>query len=322
MAENSSMTVLITGATGTVGLVRALSEDHASGRLRVLGGTRNKKGCTALKASGVEPIAFDFDDPSSIRTAVAGVDSLFLLTGYSVDMLSHCKLTLDAAKQVGVRHVVHLGAMAPQDPDLSILVWHEMVERYIEWAGFDYTHLRPNFFMQTLVAGARRAKGRLFHFIGDVPVSWIDAEDVAAVAAAALRDPAAHSGKTYQLATEVLTVRQVAETLTEVVGASFTYVARPIKEFLPILLKNGMEPAYAAGLAGNTARVANGRNPVADAVLRQHRSDHRPAGNDVAALCGKEPVNVGLLNHLPRRHAPPDQSVRLISSFMISFVPA
>ncbi|MDH3196319.1 MAG: NmrA family NAD(P)-binding protein [Alphaproteobacteria bacterium] len=269
MAGDSSRTVLITGATGTVGrrLAGELSKDHASGRLRVLGAARNEKGSTALRTLGVEPVAFDFDDPSSIQAAVAGVDGLFLLTGYTVDMLSHCKLTLDAARAAGVRQVVHLGAMAPQDPDLSILVWHEMVERYVEWAGFDFTHLRPNFFMQTLVSGARRAKGRLFHFIGDVPVSWIDAEDVAAVAAAALRDPASHAGKTYQLASEVLTVREVAETLTEIVGVPFTYVARPIEEFLPILLKNGMEPAYAAGLAENTARIANKQNPVADAVF-------------------------------------------------------
>lgn len=269
MAGSSSRTVLITGATGTVGrrLAGELSKDHASGRLRVLGATRSEKGSTALRTLGVEPVAFDFDDPSSIRAAVTGVDSVFLLTGYTVDMLRHCKLTLDAAKEAGVRQIVHLGAMAPQDPDLSIFVWHEMVERYIEWAGFDFTHLRPNFFMQTIVAGARRAEGRLVHFIGDVPVSWIDAEDIAAVAAAALREPATHAGKTYQLATEVLTVGQVAETLIEVVGAPFTYVARPIEEFLPILLNNGMEPAYAAGLAENTARIANGQNPVAGAVF-------------------------------------------------------
>lgn len=269
MAGSQSRTLLITGATGTVGkrLARQMSGDHADGRFRVLGAVRSDKARAAVEGFGIEPVSFDFDDPPSIRAALTGVDSLFLLTGYTVEMLRHCKLTLDAAKDAGVRQVVHLGAMAPESPDLSIFVWHEMVERYIEWAGFEFTHLRPNFFMQTIVSGARRAQGRLFHFIGDAPVSWIDAEDIAAVAAEALRRPDRHAGETYQLAAESLTIGQVAETLTKGVGCPFTYVARPTEEFLPILLKNGMEPTYAAGLAENTARIAQGLNPMAAAVF-------------------------------------------------------
>ena len=269
MTESQQRTVLLTGATGTVGrrLARELAKDHAGGNLRVLGAARSEQGRTTLRQFGVEAIAFDFDEPASIRAALAGVDGLFLLTGYTVNMLRQSKLTIDAAKTAGVGQIVHLGAMAPQNPDQSIFVWHEMVERYVEWTGVDYTHLRPNFFMQTMVSGARQAEGRLYHFIGDARVSWIDADDIAAVAAAALRAPAVHAGKTYQLAAEALTIHQVAEILTEVVDAPFDYVARPIEEFLPILLKNGMEPVYAAGLAENMARIAKGQNPVADAVF-------------------------------------------------------
>lgn len=269
MTANRKRTVLLTGATGTVGrsLARELAMDHANGNLRVLGAARRDQGRAMLRELGVEPIAFDFDDPASIRTALTGVDGLFLLTGYTVDMLRQSKLTVDAAKTAGVGQVVHLGAMAPRNPDQSIFIWHELVERYIEWTGLDYTHLRPNFFMQTLVSGARQAKGRLYHFIGDARVSWIDADDIAAVAAAALRAPAVHAGKTHQLAAEALTVRQVAAILTEMVGAPFDEVARPSDELLPILLKNGMEPNYAAGLAENMARVASGENPMADAVF-------------------------------------------------------
>lgn len=269
MMANTRRTVLITGATGTVGqrLARELAPDHADGRLNVLGGVRSETARARVGTMDIEPVAFDFDKPPSIHAALTGVDSLFLLTGYSVEMLRQCKLTLDAAKKAGVRQVVHLGAMAPENPDISVFVWHELVERYIEWAEFDYTHLRPNFFMQAVVSGARRAQGRLFHFIGDARVSWIDADDIAAVAAAALRDPNAHAGKIHQLAAEALTVREVADILTEVLEVPFSYVARPIDEFLPILLKNGMEAVYAAGLAENTARIADGRNPIADAVF-------------------------------------------------------
>jgi len=267
MSASSNRTVLVTGASGTVGrrVIRELSD--GDGGLRILGATRSDKGEAAIRQAGGEAIQFDFDDTASVRHAMDGVDSLFLLTGYTVEMLRQSKVALDAARAAGVRQVVHLGALAPEASDISVFAWHEMIERYIEWAGFDFTHLRPNFFMQTLVAGTRRTKGKLFHFVGDVPISWIDADDIAAVAAAALRDPARHAGKTYPLAPEALRMTEVAAILSEEVGQPFSYVPLPIEQFLPILLKNGMEPVYAAGLTANTELVAAGKNPVADAVF-------------------------------------------------------
>jgi uncharacterized protein YbjT (DUF2867 family) len=204
------------------------------------------------------------------------VDAVFLVTGYTVDMLVHSKVLLDAAKAAGVRHIVHLGALAPSDTTLPPPSWHQYVERYIEALGFSYTHLRPNFFMDTIMDGVRRAKGRLYHFFGDAEVSCVSVRDIAEVAADALVAPERHTGKTYELPGQALTMAQVAEVLASEWKQEVTCLPRPVEDFLPILLKNGMEPAYAAGLAAQVAALADGslsteavaRGPM-EAVLKR-----------------------------------------------------
>jgi uncharacterized protein YbjT (DUF2867 family) len=55
--------------------------------------------------------------------------------------------------------------------------------------------------------------GVIENFIGDTRIGWVDAADIAAVAATALRDPAAHAGQAYRLATELASMGEVAAML-------------------------------------------------------------------------------------------------------------
>jgi uncharacterized protein YbjT (DUF2867 family) len=48
--------------------------------------------------------------------------------------------------------VVHLGACGREDTTVAHWAWHQLVERYIEWAGFSFTHLRPETFLQNLLS--------------------------------------------------------------------------------------------------------------------------------------------------------------------------
>ncbi|MBI0575600.1 NmrA family NAD(P)-binding protein, partial [Pectobacterium parmentieri] len=72
--------------------------------------------------------------------------------GYTVDMLRQSKVFLDEAKNMGIRHIVHLGACGRDDSTVAHWVWHQYIERYIEWSGFSFTHLRPETFMQNLLS--------------------------------------------------------------------------------------------------------------------------------------------------------------------------
>jgi NAD(P)H dehydrogenase (quinone) len=273
--------ILVTGATGTVGgaLMRELSQDAPEGRIELLGAARSDRAALKLRERDQSPVEFDFDRPETLLPALEGVDAVFLSTGYSVDMIVHSKRLLDAATTAGVRHIVHLGALAPDDTTYAHFAWHQLIERTIEAMGFDWTHLRPNFFMDTVWNGYLHRPDRLVHFIGDRKVSWVSSDDMAAVAAQALRSPSDHSGQTYCLATEALSFSDLASLLSEVTGAPVQYRPRPAADLLPLLLKQGMEPAYAAGLAEGVAALEAAPQPLADAVF-----------DDVAHITGRAPV--------------------------------
>lgn len=287
--------IFVTGATGTVGgeVMRLLSPDHTAGNVILTGAARSEKSADTLRARDMTPVAFDFDRPETMRPALAGIDALFLATGYTVDMLVHSKRLLDAAKAEGVRHIVHLGALAADDTPHAHFAWHQMVERTIEAMGFDWTHLRPNFFMDTVWAGFRRRPDRLVHFVGNRKVSWIAASDIAAVAAEALRNSRDHAGKTYNLASELLSFGELAQQLSDGTGRNVEYRPRPASDLLPLLLKQGMELNYAAGLAESMATLEAGQLPLCDAVY-----------DTVEKVTGQSPVSwrnfaQARLNELP-----------------------
>ncbi|MHB2167988.1 NmrA family NAD(P)-binding protein [Alsobacter sp. R-9] len=274
--------IVVTGATGTVGgyVMAELAAHRATGLdVDVVGAARSDSAAAALRAAGHDSVRLDYDDPASLRPSLRGADAIFLATGYTVDMLVHSKRLLDAAQAEGVRHVVHLGALAPDDTPYAHFAWHQLVERTIAAMGFGWTHLRPNFFMDTVWAGFRHRPDRIVHFVSDRPVSWIAAGDIAAVAAAALAEPERHASKVYPLASECLSFGEVAGVLTEVTGRPVEYRPRPAADLPAILARQGMEPVYAASLAAGVAAAERGELPMADAV-----------DDTVRAVTGRPPV--------------------------------
>lgn len=228
MSSTNLPTILVMGATGGIGgaLIRELVSDPETGTVKVRAAVRRPDAAAAMQRLGIETAFLDLDgierlpieQNKPLLDALTGVDSLFLLTGYTIEMLAQSKAVIDAAKRTGVSHIVHLGAWANDDTTVVHLGWHQMIERYIEWAGFNYTHLRPNVFMQNILNFSLQQDGVIYQFIGDAPVSWIDTDDIAAVAATILRSPHKHHGHTYPLAVERLSVGQVADILSKVVA--------------------------------------------------------------------------------------------------------
>ena len=266
--------ILITGATGTVGgaLLRKLATAHREGKIVVSAGARSAAKRDRLAALGVAAVHLDYEDAASVRAAVANADRLFLVTGYSMDMLMHSKTVLDAARRAGVAHVVHLGAAGSDEQPYAHLAWHAYVERYIEALGFGYTHLQPRTYMHNVLRVVRPGSPVLRQFFGNARLAWIDIDDIAAVAEAALLDPAAHRGATYHLAGEILAMNEVAATIGSVTGIPFTYEPRDPADLLALLLKSGMEPFYARSLAQAIGATARGENAAptaaADTVAR------------------------------------------------------
>ncbi len=181
----SKPTVLITGATGQIGgdsLRRLLADDS----ITPVAAVRSAAKAQPFHDQGIRTVILDFDKEETLGPALQGIDRALLVTGYTVDMLRQSKAFLDQAQKAGVQHMVHLGACGRDDATVVHWAWHQLVERYIEWRGFSFTHLRPETFMQNLLSyGGTQVvrQGLIQQYVGDARMSWVAAEDVAQVAA-------------------------------------------------------------------------------------------------------------------------------------------
>src|SRR5471032_3551057 len=255
--------ILVTGATGQIGgeLIRILASDDS---LDIVAAARNPAKAQSL---GVPVVYFDYDRVETMAPALEGVDSVFMLTGYTVDMLKQSYALINAAKQAGVKHIVHLGAPGNDNTTVAHWGWHQFVERFIEWSGFSFTHLRPEIFMQNLLGygGAKPIKdGVIRHYVGNAKICWVDIDDIAAVAAECLRDTSRHGGQTYRLGYDAKTYHEVATILSSATQQRFRYEARPAAEFLEKVLAAGADYAYMQCAHNNYHNYATGKIPGAD----------------------------------------------------------
>lgn len=182
-------------------------------------------------------------------------------------MLKQSKAFIDAAKLAGVQHIVHIGASGAPTGDVAHWGWHQFIERYIEALGFSFTHLRPEAFMQNLIDFGWLNQGIITNYIDNARWSWVDCDDLALVAAETLRECDRHAAKIYPLGYDAVTMQDVAEILTDVVGKQFRLEARSPDEFLDTMLKAGGDPAYMQCVYTQLKLNAASKIPCTDATF-------------------------------------------------------
>src|SRR5512140_1830998 len=197
------MNVLVLGGTGTVGsqVVRELLKRGAD--VSVL--TRDAK--KAL-AAGVQPVAGDLLDPSTIRSAFAGRDAVFLLNAVSATECHEGLMAVNGARMAGVKKVVYLSVQdADKAPHLPHFGAKLPVEAALRASGIPFTILRPNNFFQNDVwfKDAMLGFGVYPQPFGDAGLSRVDVRDIAEVAALALTTDAATNETVNLVGPDVLT---------------------------------------------------------------------------------------------------------------------
>lgn len=274
-----SNNVFLIGATGHIGkaLIDDLRADHTSGKLRVTAGVHSDKSREFVVGAGVNAADFDLQDFEGFDKALAGSDTVFLLRPYTIRQMMMGKQVIDAAKRVGVKHIVTLGAFGKPDTPHPVIGWNFLVEAYAERSGMNWTHLRPNYFMDNLLVQRDKASNTLFNSITR-PVSWIASEDIAAVAAAVIRNPQAHAGQAYNLASVAASIADIAEVFTKFTGQKHAHASPPIERLKERLAAQGREPDYAQALIDYIAAVQAGKvTEIADTFDTVERVAGRPA---------------------------------------------
>ncbi|MBY5337189.1 NmrA/HSCARG family protein [Rhizobium leguminosarum] len=176
------MTILVTGATGNVGrqVVEHLVKHGADVRALV------RDPSNADFPAGVSVVQGEFLDVDSLRNAMSGVSTLFLLSAVVPDEFTQALIALNVARSAGIERIVYLSVI---HADLYVNVPHFAgkfgVERMIEQMGFKATILRPAYFIQNdlTVKDVITGYGAYPMPIGAKGLAMIDVRDIAEIAA-------------------------------------------------------------------------------------------------------------------------------------------
>ena len=176
------MTILVTGSTGTIGS-QVLAHLQGQG-VAVHALTRTPE--TARMPEGITAVKGDLADIDSVRAALAGVSTLFLLAPNVADELTQAMLALNAAREAGVKGIVYLSVYRGEDyADVPHFIGKHTVERMIAALDLPATVLRPAYFMQNDLRQKDVLTGPGLYAapIGAKGVSMVDIRDIGEAAA-------------------------------------------------------------------------------------------------------------------------------------------
>lgn len=176
------MTILVTGSTGTIGTQVLKFLDGNGADIRAL--TRSPE--KANLPAGITAVKGDLADIDSIRAALDGVSTLFLLAPNAPDELTQAMLTLNAAREAGVKGIVYLSVFKGEAyADVPHFASKMTVERMIDAYELPATILRPAYFIQNDMRqrDALLGGGVYGMPVGAKGISMVDVRDIGEAAA-------------------------------------------------------------------------------------------------------------------------------------------
>lgn len=256
----SELPILVTGASGKSGR-RVVSQLRARG-LPVRAASRNGEH------------VFDWTDRGTWDAALEGVRSVYIV---QLDGTRLVRPFVERAVRYGVRRIVLAsgrGIDLPGYAQDSSGVLEGLVdsEAAVRESGLEWTISRPGWFAQNFSEGffadAVRA-GELRLPAGDGAATFVDAEDIAAVVAAALTEDR-HAGQIYELSgPRAVTLAEAVATISEAIGREVRYVPLSVQDHVAELVQQGWPPADAESFTDVIEPLRSGKDEyVSDGVQR------------------------------------------------------
>ncbi len=247
--------VLVTGATGKTGspVVKQLLEKDFPVRAFV---RRRDARSEHLEALGAKVVLGDFLDLVSVRSAMQGVKRVYFCSPPDGDRLLEAATNVAvAARDEGVEAVVNMSQISAREKASSPLARHHWLsENVLAWANIGASHIHPTYFAEMLYILSGRSiaeEGKIYLPYGDERHAPVSAEDIARVVVGILADPKPHVGQHYVLTgPRNMTIAEMAEVFTKVLGKPVEYVNLPIEQWRRILVeKAGLSEFLATHLA-------------------------------------------------------------------------
>lgn len=243
---------LVLGGTGKTGrrVLTALTDDGHTARAaaRTPGPAR----------PGVQPVPFDWDDTSTHGPALTGVEAVYVVPpAMRGDHPPLIAALAQRAADAGASRLVLLSARGvDREPDNPL----RQAEEAVASAGLPVVVVRPTWFMQNFTEdffASGLAEGVVVAPTGDGAQPFVDAADIAAVAAAGLTGRLAPGA--YELSgPQALTFAEAAAVLAERTGRPVRHVDLPVEQWVAGAAGNGLPVEYAGQLGALLGLIRDG----------------------------------------------------------------
>jgi NAD(P)H dehydrogenase (quinone) len=285
-----TMIYAVTGATGHLGqlVVEALAKQKPASQIVAL--ARDPEKAHELNKSAGSVRAFDYDKPEALKSALAGVTNLLLISSSAIGgRTRQHKAVIDAAKAAGVKMIAYTGILRGENSPINFAKEHTETERLLQESGLRYVFLRNGWYIENYIPFLRPAlaNGVFPASAGDGRISAASRADYAEAAALSLIQDDGAMRRVFELAGDK------AFTLSEFVAEASRQAKKPIAyknipehEFAALLTKFGLPPHLAADLAQSSSATAR------DALFDDSRTLSRLIGHPTASY--KDVIAVAL----------------------------
>ncbi|MFK7909130.1 MAG: NmrA family NAD(P)-binding protein [Akkermansiaceae bacterium] len=244
---------LVIGGSGKTGR-------RVVGRLKALGHD-------VRSASRSSSPSFDWHDDSNWNEVLAGVKALYVT--YHPDLSvpgasDHIRALLAVAENCGVERIVLLSGRGEEEAQLcERIVLNSSIPATIVRCGWFNQNFSESFFRDLLMSGTLAVPN------AHVGEGYVDADDIADVATAALTGDG-HAGQIYQLTgPELLTFRDIAAIFHEVTGRELSVIDVSRETFVEGLEEGGLPKGMIQLVDYLFNEVLDGRNAsLGDGVQR------------------------------------------------------
>lgn len=250
------MTIAITGATGQLGRL-AIAALKARG-LAPIALARDPARAADL---GVETRAFDYAAVDSLAPALAGVETLVLISSSDFnDRVGQHRSVIAAAKTAGVKRILYTSVLRADTSPMALAADHKATEEAVRASGLTFTILRNGWYTEnhTGSLGGAIAAGALIGSAGEGRFSTAPRADYAE-AIAVTASGAGHDNAIYELAGDGShSYAELAAEVSRLTGKTIPYNDLPASAYAGILQSFGLPEGFAHVLADSDVQASHG----------------------------------------------------------------
>ncbi|WP_258100604.1 SDR family oxidoreductase [Marinoscillum pacificum] len=277
------MQILVTGATGNLGsaVIETLVKNIPAKNISAL--VREEEKIPEIKAKGINVFPGDYDNVSSLESAMKKVDTVLLISaGDQGDRMQQHRNVIDIAKKSRVANIAYTSRAMRNRETLAhdLMEEHFLTEDYIKASGLNYTIFRNTLYMDVLpiFVGKKVFESGIFQPAGDGKVAFALRKEMGEAIANVLSNEICEN-KTYKFTnSEAYSFYDVAEALTILSGKEVKYHPVDISTFQERMRPTGISQSMLQKVVEFNTDIKNGQE---DEIT-----------NDLEAKLGRKPTTL------------------------------